>query len=36
LYERALDSKVFAVIRENMKLEEQEITMADFEKLFQK
>ena len=36
LYERALDSKVFAVIRENMKLEEQEIAMADFEKLFQK
>ena len=36
LYERALDSKVFAVIRENMKLEEQEISMADFEKLFQK
>lgn len=36
LYERALDNKVFAVIRENMKLEEQEIAMADFEKLFQK
>ena len=35
LYERALDSKVFAVIRENVKLEEQEISMADFEKLFQ-
>jgi len=36
LYERALDDKVYAVIRENVKLEEQEITMADFEKLFRK
>ena len=36
LYERALDNKVFEVVRENMKLEEQEISMADFEKLFQK
>lgn len=36
LYERAMDEKVFNVIRENMKLEEQEISMADFEKLFQK
>ena len=36
LYERALDNKVFDVIRENVKLEEQEISMADFEKLFQK
>ncbi|MDE7374769.1 MAG: trigger factor, partial [Odoribacter sp.] len=36
LYERALDNKVYAVIRENVKLEEQEIAMADFEKLFQK
>ena len=36
LYERALDNKVFDVIRENAKLEEQEISMADFEKLFQK
>jgi len=36
LYERALDNKVFAVIRENVKLEEQEISMADFEKLFQR
>ena len=36
LYERALDNRVFEVIRENMKLEEQEISMADFEKLFQK
>ena len=26
----------FGVIRENVKLEEQEISMADFEKLFQK
>ena len=36
LYERAQEDKVFNVIRENMKLEEQEISMADFEKLFQK
>lgn len=36
LYERALDNKVFEVVRENVKLEEQEISMADFEKLFQK
>lgn len=36
LYERALDNKVFAVVKENVKLEEQEISMADFEKLFQK
>lgn len=36
LYERALDDKVFQVIRENMKLDEQEISMADFEKLFKK
>lgn len=36
LYEKALDNKVFEVIRENLKLEEQEISMADFEKLFQK
>lgn len=36
LYERVLDNKIFATIRENVKLEEQEIAMADFEKLFQK
>lgn len=36
LYERALDNKVYSVIRENVKLDEQEISMADFEKLFQK
>lgn len=36
LYERALDDKVFAVVRENVKLEELEVSMADFEKLFQK
>lgn len=36
LYERAVDNKVFAAIKENVKLEEQEISMADFEKLFQK
>lgn len=36
LYEKALDSKIFAAVKENVKLEEQEISMADFEKLFQK
>ncbi len=36
LYDRALDNKVFAVVRENVKLEDQEIAMSDFEKLFQK
>lgn len=36
LYERAVDNKVFGAIKENVKLEEQEISMADFEKLFQK
>lgn len=36
LYERALEDKIFGVIRENVKLEVQEISMADFEKLFQK
>lgn len=36
LYERAVDNKVFAAIKENVKTEEEEISMADFEKLFQK
>lgn len=36
LYEKALDNKIFAVVKESVKLEEQEISMADFEKLFQK
>lgn len=36
LYEKAVDNKVFAAIKEAVKLEEQEIAMADFEKLFQK
>lgn len=36
LYERAQDNKIFAAIKENVKLEEEEIAMADFEKLFQK
>jgi len=31
-----VDNKVFAAIKENVKLEEEEIAMADFEKLFQK
>lgn len=36
LYEKAVDNKVFAAIKEAVKLEDQEIAMADFEKLFQK
>lgn len=36
LYERAVDNKIFATIKGNMKVEEEEIAMADFEKLFQK
>ncbi|WP_251620512.1 trigger factor [Odoribacter lunatus] len=36
LYERAVDNKVFAAIKENVNLEEEAISMADFEKLFQK
>ncbi|GHV61427.1 trigger factor [Bacteroidia bacterium] len=36
LYDMALDAKIFATIRENAKLEEEEITMADFEKLYKK
>lgn len=36
LYEKALDDKIFAVVKENVKVEDQEISMADFEKLFQK
>lgn len=35
LYERALDNKVYAFVKESVKLEDQEISMADFEKLFQ-
>lgn len=36
LYEKAVDNKVFGAIKENVKLEDEEISMADFEKLFQK
>lgn len=36
LYERALDNKIFAVIKDAVKLDEQEIAMPDFEKLFEK
>lgn len=36
LYERALENKIYDVIKENVKLEEQAISMSDFEKLFQK
>lgn len=34
LYERAMETKVFDIVRENMKLEEQEVSLADFENLF--
>lgn len=36
LYEKAVDNKVFATIKEAVKLDEEEIGMTDFEKLFQK
>lgn len=36
LYERALDGKVYAAVRENVKVEDQDISMENFEKLFQK
>ena len=36
LYDRALENKIFSVIKEGVKLEEQEIYMDDFGKLFEK
>lgn len=36
LYDRALENKIFSVIKEGVKLEEQEISMEDFGKLFEK
>jgi len=36
LYDRALENKIFSVIKEGVKLEEQEISMDDFGKLFEK
>lgn len=36
LYDRALENKIFNTIKENVKLEEQEISMDDFGKLFEK
>lgn len=36
LYDRALENKIFATIKESVKLEEQEISMDDFGKLFEK
>lgn len=36
LYDRALENKIFNVIKEGVKLEEQEISMEDFGKLFEK
>lgn len=35
LFDRAVDNKVFATIKENVKVEEEEISMEKFEKLFQ-
>ena len=36
LYDRALENKVYAVLKEGFKLEDQEISMDDFNKLFEK
>ncbi len=36
LYDRALENKIFDTIKESVKLEEQEISMDDFGKLFEK
>ncbi len=36
LYDRAVDNKIVAAIRDHVKLDEREVSMADFEKLFQK
>ncbi len=36
LYDRALENKIFSVIKEGVKLEEQEISMEDFGQLFEK
>ena len=36
LHERALENKVYAVLKEGFKLDEQEISMDDFTKLFEK
>lgn len=36
LHERALENKVFAVLKEGFKLDEQEISMDEFTKLFEK
>ncbi|MDL2231418.1 trigger factor [Porphyromonadaceae bacterium OttesenSCG-928-L07] len=35
LFEQAYDTKIFGLIKENVKLDEEEISMEDFEKLFQ-
>lgn len=36
LYDRALENKVYSVLKEGVKLEEQEVSMDDFSKLFEK
>ncbi|MDY4044090.1 MAG: trigger factor [Marinifilaceae bacterium] len=36
LYDRALENKVFAVLKDGFKLEDQEISMDDFSKLFER
>ncbi|MCR9011811.1 trigger factor [Gabonibacter chumensis] len=36
MYERALENKIFATVKEGVKLEEQSVTMDEFGKLFEK
>ena len=36
MYERALENKIFATVKEGVKLEEQLVTMDEFGKLFEK
>ena len=36
MYERALENKIFATVKEGVKLEEQVVTMDEFGKLFEK
>ena len=35
LFDRAVDNKVFAIVKESVKLDEQSISMEDFQKLFE-
>ena len=36
LFDKAIDNKVFDVVRNSVKVEEQEVSMEDFQKLFEK